>query len=168
MQIVKDLFLKIIIHIVNFTNLCFQNDTRNIFDLFIARNQWWEKKKALEAKQNEPNRYNNRGGQLLKEEKERKQTDIEIPKIEKRIKALAEEFRCQNKRNFLINGICIIQLMENEWEAYRGGKELLKSARKAVATPSKVAMTPKTPLRGQVTLKRMASTTKYVFILSGT
>lgn len=128
--------------------------------MFISRNQWWEKKKALEAKQNEPNRYNNRGGQLLKEEKERKQTDIEIPKIEKKIKILAEEFYRQNNRKFLINGMCIIQLMDNEWEAYRGSKELLKSARKAVATPGKVAMTPKTPSRGHVTLKRMASSTK--------
>lgn len=141
----------------------FVND-RNIFELFISRNQWWEKKKALEAKQNEPNRYNNRGGQLLKEEKERKQTDIEIPKIEKRIKTLAEEFRRQNNRDFLINGVCIIQLMEQYWEVYRDSKELLKSARKAVATPNKVAMTPRTP-HGQVTLKRMASTTKCVFAL---
>lgn len=135
---------------------------RAIFDLFISRNQWWEKKKALEAKQNEPNRYNNRGGQLLKEEKERKQTDIEIPKIEKRIKTLAEEFRRQNNRPFTINGECIIEMIDKEWESYRDTKELLKSARKAVATPNKVAITPKTPMRGQVTLKRMASTTKWV------
>lgn len=128
--------------------------------MFISRNQWWEKKKALEAKQNEPNRYNNRGGQLLKEEKERKQTDIEIPKIEKRIKALAEEFRRQNNRPFTINGVCIIELIDKEWDSYRDTKELLKSARKAVATPNKVAITPKTPMRGHVTLKRMASTTK--------
>lgn len=127
--------------------------------MFDSRNQWWQKKKELEAKQNEPNRYNNRGGKLLQEEKERKQTDIEIPKIEKRIKTLADEFRRQNNREFTINGVAIIDLIENEWEAYRNSK-LLKSARKAVATPSKVAMTPKTPLRGQVTMKRMASTTK--------
>lgn len=128
--------------------------------MFISRNQWWEKKKALEAKQNEPNRYNNRGGQLLKEEKERKQTDIEIPKIEKKITTLAEEFRRQNNRDFMINGTCIIQLLQKDLDSYRDSKELLKSARKAVGTPRKVAMTPRTPLIGQVTLKRMASTTK--------
>lgn len=128
--------------------------------MFISRNQWWEKKKALEAKQNEPNRYNNRGGQLLKEEKERKQTDIEIPKIEKRIKALAEEFQRQNDRPFTINGVCIMEMIDQAWESYRSSKELLKSARKGVATPSKMAITPKTPMRGQVTLKRIASTTK--------
>lgn len=134
---------------------------RQIFELFIARNQWWDKKRALDAKQNDPNRYNNRGGQLLKEEKERKQTDIEIPKIEKKIKTLAEEFHRKNNQAFLINGVCIIQLMEKDWEA----KEMLKSARKAIATPGKTTATPKTPLRGQtLTLKRMASTTKYVSI----
>lgn len=130
--------------------------------MFNSRNQWWEKKKALEAKQNEPNRYNNRGCQLLKEERERKQTDTEIPKIERRIKTFAEEFRRQNSRDFLINGQCIIQLMDEDWETYKSSKELLKSARKAIATPGKSVITPKTPLRGQVTLKRMASTTKYV------
>lgn len=135
-------------------------NNRNIFELYQSRNQWWEKKKALEAKQNEPNRYNNRGGQLLKEEKERKQTDIEIPKIEKRIKALAEEFRRQNNRDFTINGVNIIDLIDQEWETYRGEKELLKSARKAAPTPSKNAMTPRTPSRLQTTMKRVASTTK--------
>lgn len=113
----------------------------------------------MDAKQNDPNRYNNRGGQLLREEKERKQTDSEIPKIEKKIKTLAEEFHRKNNQAFLINGVCIIELMEKDWEA----KEMLKSARKAIATPGKTTATPRTPLRGQtLTLKRMASTTKYV------
>lgn len=96
----------------------------------------------------------------MKEEKERKQTDIEIPKIEKRINALVEEFQRENNREFTINGMCIMELMRRDWDTYRDSKELLKSARKAVGTPSKVAMTPKTPLRGHVTMKRMASTTK--------
>lgn len=138
----------------------FFNDNKDIFDLYQKRNQWWEKKKALDAKQNEPNRYNNRGGQLLKEEKERRQTDNEIPKIEQRIKALAEEFRRVNDRDFTINGVCIIDLIEQEREAYNDSKELLKSARKAAPTPSKAAMTPRTPSRLQTTMKRMASTTK--------
>lgn len=135
---------------------------RNIFDLFIERNNWWERKKALDEKQNEPNRFNNRGGQLLKEEKERKLADIKIPKIEKEIKTLAEQFYDTNKRRFTINGECIIDMMDKDWEEYRGSKELLKSARKGVATPGNITKTPRTPMsvRGQITMKRMASTTK--------
>lgn len=97
---------------------------------------------------------------MLKEEKERKKSDAEIPKIEREIKVLAKEFQDQNNRNFTINGECIIELIEKHWETYRNSKELLKSARKDAATPSKVPMTPKTPSHGLSTMKRMASTTK--------
>lgn len=137
---------------------------RAIFELFNERNEWFEKKKALDAKQNDRNRYNNRGGQLLKEEKERKLMDAKIPKIENEIKVLVQEFREQNNQEFLINGEEIIQLMDKDWENYRGTKELLKSARKAVTTPGRTVNVPKTPMsvRGQTTIKRMASTTKYV------
>lgn len=135
---------------------------RNIFELFNERNNWFEKKKALDAKQNDRNRYNNRGGQLLREEKERKLMDMKIPKIENEIKALVQEYRQQNDQDFMINGEGIVELMERDWENYRGTKELLKSARKAVATPVRNLAAPKTPmsLRGQMTMKRVASTTK--------
>lgn len=133
---------------------------RKIFQLLIERNTWWERKKALDAKQTEPDRFNNRGGKLLREEKERKIADAKIPKIEKEIAALAEEFAEKTKRKFTINGECLIEMMEQDWENYRGSKELLKSARKVVATPSH-AKTPKTPMsyRAQMSMKRIASTT---------
>lgn len=42
----------------------------------------WDRMAALEAKASEPGRYNNRGGQLLKEERERKTIANKLPKIE--------------------------------------------------------------------------------------
>lgn len=134
---------------------------RNIFELFQERNEWFEKKKALDAKQNDRNRYNNRGGQLLKEEKERKLMDMKIPKIENEIKILVQEYQQQNQQDFLINGESIIELMDKDWENYRGTKELQKSARKAIATPIRGGV-PKTPMsvRGQVSMKRVASNSK--------
>lgn len=116
----------------------------------------------MDAKQNDRNRFNNRGGQLLKEEKERKMMEAKIPKIENEIKILALEFSEQNNHEFLINGESIIDVMEKEWENYRGSK-LLNSARKPAATPSRNgAVPPRTPIsvRGNTTLKRTASNTK--------
>lgn len=140
---------------------------RAIFDKFAERNAWWEKMIALEAKQNEPGRYNNRGGQLLREEKERKQLNLKLPEIEAEIKKLVDEFRDRTNRDFLINGECIIELMERDRESMRNAKEQLKSARKvngASATKvwPTVPTTPRTPMsiRGQTTLKRMPSSTK--------
>lgn len=114
----------------------------------------------MDAKQNEPNRFNNRGGQLLREEKERKIADAKIPKIEKEIAALVEEYYEKSKRKFTINGECLVEMMEHDWESYRGSKELLKSARKVVATPAHTK-TPRTPMssRAQLSMKRVASTT---------
>lgn len=43
---------------------------------------------AFEAKESEPGRYNNRGGQLLKEEKERKMISTKLPKIEDQLRQL--------------------------------------------------------------------------------
>lgn len=137
-----------------------------LYEKLDERNTWWEKMVALEAKQNEPNRYNNRGGQLLREEKERKQLNQKLPEIEKEIRKMLEQFELKYKREFLINGESVSDVMEKDWDNMHVAKEQLKSARKAnVATPShRSAATPKnTPgsVRGQTsTIKRLASTTK--------
>lgn len=122
---------------------------------------------ALEAKQNEPNRYNNRGGQLLREERERKQLNLKLPEIEAEIKMLVDEYHDRTNRDFLINGECIIDVMERDRENLRNAKEQLKSARKVNGTSATkqwtaVPTTPRTPMsaRGQTTLKRMPSSTK--------
>lgn len=137
-----------------------------IFEKFAERNAWWEKWVALENKQNEPNRYNNRGGQLLREEKERKQLNAKLPEIEAEIKKMAIEYRERTNRDFLINGECIIDIMQRDRESIRMAKEQLKSARKGNGTsatkPWTAPLTPRTPMsaRGQTTLKRMPSSTK--------
>lgn len=114
---------------------------------------------ALENKQNDANRYNNRGGQLLREEKERKQLNTKLPEIEAEIKKMVEEYRDRTNRDFLINGECIIDIMQRDRESIRMAKEQLKSARKGNGTSATklwpAPLTPRTP-----TLKRMPSSTK--------
>lgn len=142
-----------------------------LYEKLNERNAWWEKMVALEAKQNEPGRYNNRGGQLLREEKERKQLNQKLPEIEKEIRKMLDAFEQKHNRPFLINGQRVSDIMERDWENMYSAKEQLKSARKAnIVTPNQRTMaTPKTPsaVRNQTssTMKRLASTTKYELVV---
>ena len=45
-------------------------------------NKLFQRKLELETKANDPNRFGNRGGNLLQEEKERKKISKQLPKIE--------------------------------------------------------------------------------------
>lgn len=122
---------------------------------------------ALEAKQNEPGRYNNRGGQLLREEKERRQLNQKLPEIEKEIRKMLDAYEQTHKIPFSINGERLVDIIERDYTV----KEQLKSARKVnIVTPNHrgMAATPKTPssVRSQTnsTMKRLASTTKSVYL----
>ncbi|KAI8432137.1 hypothetical protein MSG28_004620 [Choristoneura fumiferana] len=50
----------------------FYNEHKNIFDLVVTRKNLWLKQAEMDARASEPGRYHNRGGNLLREEKERK------------------------------------------------------------------------------------------------
>lgn len=52
--------------------------SRHIFELVLTLKNLWLKKTELEARETEPGRYHNRGGQLLREEKERKTIDSKV------------------------------------------------------------------------------------------
>ena len=53
-------------------------------------NRLFVKLLEMEAKANDPNRYNNRGGGLLQEEKERKKIVRQLPRIEEELFAAIE------------------------------------------------------------------------------
>ena len=52
-----------------------QLNCRKIFDLLEEREALWVKMKELDQRANDPDRFHNRGGQLLVEEKDRKTTN---------------------------------------------------------------------------------------------
>ncbi|KAH8406661.1 hypothetical protein KR222_001944, partial [Zaprionus bogoriensis] len=115
----------------------YYNDNKEIFDLFANRGDIWTRMEALEAKANDPNRFNNRGGQLLKEERERKAIAIKLPKIEQQITQLVKEYEAKSRSPFLVHGENILKHMENDWVRLRQAKEQQSSARKqTVMTPS--------------------------------
>ncbi|XP_036339644.1 protein regulator of cytokinesis 1-like [Rhagoletis pomonella] len=122
----------------------FYENNRQIFELFDNRKLLWDRMEALEAKACDPGRYNNRGGQLLKEERERKTIATKLPKIEQQIKELVLAYEEQEHQEFRVHGENILELMGKEWEKKRQEKEKISSARKNAQTPHSV--TTRTPI----------------------
>ncbi|BFF99928.1 protein regulator of cytokinesis 1-like [Drosophila madeirensis] len=144
----------------------FYKCNKEIFDLYESRAELWSRMQALEAKASEPNRFNNRGGQLLKEEKERKAITSKLPKIEQQIIELVQAYQVQSHGPFLVYGEDILELMAGEWERYRQAKQLGSVRKKAPSStapgsshklmmppPSAGSTAPRTPR----TLKNMSS-----------
>ncbi|ALC48738.1 maker290 [Drosophila busckii] len=114
----------------------FYNSNKEIFDLFANRAEVWERMVALQAKESDPKRFNNRGGQLLKEERERKMIMSKLAKIELQIKELVLAYEKRTKSQFLVHGESILQYMESDWERLRQTKEQQSSARKHISPMS--------------------------------
>lgn len=115
----------------------FYEQYKNIFEMYEERKHLWEQMDALEKKKTDPNRYNNRGGQLLKEEKERKMINVRIPKLESQLLEMCNEYESRSKKPFTIEGRTVQAIIDEDYEK----KEEEKAARKKVAgsTPMSVS-----------------------------
>ncbi|KAL4704112.1 hypothetical protein ACJJTC_001039 [Scirpophaga incertulas] len=80
----------------------FYDENKQIFDLVVTRKNLWIKMTELEARASEPGRYHNRGGQLLREEKERKELCSNLPKIEAQIRDLVKVYEEQTGQVFTV------------------------------------------------------------------
>ena len=138
---------------------------RLIFDKYHEHQNLWQRLVALESKENDPGRFKNRGGQLLREEKERKLMSSKLPKIREEITELANEYESRNHRKFLINGCDIVDVITEIYESRQKTRDNVLSARKAATqkkalTPSGQSMrTPMSVSKSVPMLKRTASTT---------
>ncbi|XP_037931858.1 protein regulator of cytokinesis 1-like [Teleopsis dalmanni] len=109
---------------------------QEIFELFESRKILWERMMALENKATEPGRYNNRGGQLLKEEKERKTITTKLPIIERKITELVKIYKVREHKPFTVYGENIVDYMSNEWAQKRQAKEQRTNIRKNMQVKS--------------------------------
>ncbi|XP_011502306.1 PREDICTED: protein regulator of cytokinesis 1-like [Ceratosolen solmsi marchali] len=120
----------------------YYNSNRKMFELL---NEWeiqFEKLKELDQRANDPDRYHNRGGQLLMEEKERKTAEKKLPKLESQLHILVDEYENIHKKIFLIYGFSLREFMNHIRENYEIEKENMKLVRKQAKDRS----TKKTPL----------------------
>ncbi|XP_042267522.1 protein regulator of cytokinesis 1-like isoform X2 [Thunnus albacares] len=133
-------------------------------ELFQGVTKWqenWTLYLELDRKANDPMRFNNRGGNLLKEEKQRCDLQKSLPKLEKSLKAEIDEWEQEHGKEFLVNGQKFLEYVKEQWDHHHTEKEKEKLERQlkkskqtqedmlygtAVRTPSKrrIAGTPTT------------------------
>ncbi|XP_042342525.1 protein regulator of cytokinesis 1b isoform X1 [Plectropomus leopardus] len=101
-------------------------------ELFDGVHQWeesWRLFLEMEKKATDPTRFNNRGGNLLKEQKQRSELQKSLPKLEKKLKAQIDAWESEQGREFLVNGQKFLQYVEGQWELHRVEKEKEKQER---------------------------------------
>lgn len=135
----------------------FYENNEALFAMIEERQDLWNQMELLQNKESDPKRYNNRGGQLLKEEKERKMITMKLPKIEAKLLEMVEKFEEDNNRPFTVRGVRIQDIIERDYETKRQEK-LTKSGKKILATPAR------TPGRPNMTTMRTPLTVEQTII----
>ncbi|KAJ8343941.1 hypothetical protein SKAU_G00312700 [Synaphobranchus kaupii] len=101
-------------------------------ELFDSVKHWedsWKLFLKLEKKATDPSRFTNRGGNLLKEEKQRTDLLKSLTKLEKKLKVQMDAWKEQEGREFLIRGQNFQQFVEAHWDLHRTEKEREKLER---------------------------------------
>ncbi|XP_017836246.1 protein regulator of cytokinesis 1-like [Drosophila busckii] len=106
------------------------NVNKQIFELYAERLELWKRMQSMTEKSNDPNRFTNRGGKLLREERERKALASKLPKIEQQITQLVADYEKRYISKFLVDGENILEAMAKDWEKLRQAKQQQSSARK--------------------------------------
>ncbi|ESO04540.1 hypothetical protein HELRODRAFT_78775 [Helobdella robusta] len=101
----------------------YYNNNKEMLSLVARRQLLWQEFLELERKANNPDRYSNRGGNLLKEEKQRKKVAVDLPKVEQEVKMLIESWERENDRKFLVGGVAFEEFIRREKENYLAEKE---------------------------------------------
>ncbi|XP_053437881.1 protein regulator of cytokinesis 1 isoform X3 [Nycticebus coucang] len=133
-------------------------------ELFEGVQKWeesWKLFLEFERKASDPSRFTNRGGNLLKEEKQRAKLQKTLPKLEEELKAQIEMWEQEHSKAFVVNGQKFMEYVTEQWEMHRLEKERAKQERQlknkkqtetemlygsAPRTPSKRrGLTPSTP-----------------------
>lgn len=120
---------------------------QELFDNFEKWERWWKLFLEFEKKASDPNRYANRGGTLLKEEKERTQLQKKLPKLEEELKLNILKWETEQGSHFMINGQKPMIYIATQWEQHRFKKEQEKQERCIKKDDAPICRTPlKRPL----------------------
>ncbi|XP_061886509.1 protein regulator of cytokinesis 1b isoform X2 [Entelurus aequoreus] len=100
--------------------------------LFDGVHQWeesWRLFLELDKKASDPTRFTNRGGNLLKEEKQRAELHKNLPKIENNLKALIDAWEGEQGCEFLVNGQKFLEYVGEQRTLHQAQKEKEKLER---------------------------------------
>ncbi|CAK8677002.1 unnamed protein product [Clavelina lepadiformis] len=125
---------------------------QDMFANVLKWQQLFQRMLELEARAHDINRYSNRGGNLLQEERERKKIHKQLPRIEEELFNSIEIWEEQQGTPFLVEGIRFSDYVHSQWEACEKRKETEKQIRhekKQQEMQSEMAYgsTPKTPTK---------------------
>lgn len=126
----------------------FYNENEPIFQMVHQRQEMWDRMLALENKSSDPSRYNNRGGKLLEEEKERRRISCQLPKIEAKLLEACKQYEQENGRKFTVYGTNMEEMIEQQWKQREESKYQISSARKKANGVLGVSSVGRTPGRG--------------------
>lgn len=130
----------------------YYKDNQEMLEKFQKWRLMWKELIDLEVKANDPNRFNNRGGQLLLEERKRKTLQKGLPKVEKELEALNEKYMKESGEKFKIFDTQIDEFISGCWDELNNAKEEEKRERQRakMTTDNKG----RRPLQPQVIVKR--------------
>ncbi|XP_045680781.1 protein regulator of cytokinesis 1 isoform X2 [Phyllostomus hastatus] len=101
-------------------------------ELFEGVRKWeesWRLFLDFERKASDPSRFTNRGGNLLKEEKQRARLQKTLSKLEEELKAQIEAWEQEHSEAFVVNGQRFMEYVAEQWEMFRLEKERAKQER---------------------------------------
>ncbi|XP_006867199.1 PREDICTED: protein regulator of cytokinesis 1 [Chrysochloris asiatica] len=101
-------------------------------ELFEGVQKWeesWKLFLEFERKASDPSRFTNRGGNLLKEEKQRSKLQKTLPKLEEELKVRIEMWEQEHSKAFVVNGQKFMEYVIEQWEMHRLEKEKAKQER---------------------------------------
>ncbi|XP_077201725.1 protein regulator of cytokinesis 1-like isoform X2 [Paroedura picta] len=88
----------------------------------------WERFIELEKKSTDPSRLLNRGGNLLKDERERSKIQKQLLKLSEDLKKSVESWERENGANFLINNERLLESVDRQLEHHRLRKDQTKTS----------------------------------------
>ncbi|KAK5867251.1 hypothetical protein PBY51_011761 [Eleginops maclovinus] len=112
----------------------YYEDHRELFQAVMKWRENWTLYLELDKKANDPARFNNRGGNLLKEEKQRADLQKSLPKLEKSLKAQIDAWEQEHGKEFLVNGQKFLEYVQQQWDQHQAEKEKEKLERQMKKT----------------------------------
>ncbi|XP_030353717.1 protein regulator of cytokinesis 1 isoform X1 [Strigops habroptila] len=127
-------------------------------DLFGAVQKWeenWKLFLELERKGTDPGRFANRGGNLLKEEKQRVKLQKTLSKLQEELQSRVQAWEQEQEGPFLVKGQQFMEYVMEQWQLYHLEKEKEKQERhlkksRQIEAEMMYGSTPRTPIKRRV------------------
>ncbi|KAL0965716.1 hypothetical protein UPYG_G00284810 [Umbra pygmaea] len=127
----------------------YYDQIKPLLEAFQKWERFWSLFQEFEKKANDPNRFSNRGGALLKEAKEKVKVQKMLPKLEEELRSGVEAWEKDHGSAFLVRGQGVMTYISSQWEEHKEQRNREKSERAALQITKKAdATTPfKTPTK---------------------